>query len=159
MQTISVQRAGPSERVNSKATAGQLRIRMLQAMMHEEQKSGTPWNAQKTAREHKKKERFLGNKKGAAAALEPWWKWPWDLGKKMLPVADSKMGFQGFFSGSSPCHAEEDQRAKWMDGELFSSQCFEFTPLHMLLCPCYLLCTLQHRHAPAFDQPHRQQLL
>jgi hypothetical protein len=76
--------------------------------------------------------------------------------EEILPVADSKMGFQGFFfSGSSPCHAEEDQKARWMEGELFSSQCFEFTPLHLLLCPCYLLCTLKHTHGPAFDQPER----
>jgi hypothetical protein len=31
--------------------------------MHEEQKSGTPWNAQKTAREHKKKRGSWGTKR------------------------------------------------------------------------------------------------
>jgi hypothetical protein len=73
-------------------------------MMHEEQKSGMSWNAQKNAREGKKKRLVVvlgeaGEQKGAllrgcgnlvvvAFGI---------LARRDQPVANSKMGFQSFF--------------------------------------------------------------
>jgi hypothetical protein len=132
-------------------------------MMHEEQKSDMSWNAQKNAREGKKKRLVVvlgeaGEQKGAllrgcgnlvvvAFGI---------LARRDQPVANSQDGIPKLLHSSWALHhaMQKISRGCGMGHlrrrGLFSSRCFQFTPLHSLLRVRYLLCVFLNTD---MDQP------